>query len=137
MYMADQLSLFQDEYMLLNDRMAALAALELDAAVSALELHNGEITVESRESEGSTFTLKFPVRLPGLGETMKYEDAQCYRFHERDLPDQCFACSQNPGRLLIVRQIEGMQLVHLCPSCMLAHVDDYLLDNTRPWTGAT
>lgn len=37
--MADQLSLFQDDYMLLNDGMAALAALDLDAAVSALETY--------------------------------------------------------------------------------------------------
>lgn len=34
--MAEQLPLFQDEYMLLNDGIAALAALNLDAAVSSL-----------------------------------------------------------------------------------------------------
>lgn len=113
------------------------SGLGLTFCKKIMELHDGEITVESRESEGSTFALKFPSSSPGLRETMKYDDAQCYRFHERDLPDRCFVCSQSPGRLLIVRQIDGMMLVHLCPDCMLAHVEDYLLDNTRPWTGAT
>jgi len=39
MHMADQLSLFQDEYLLLNHGIAALATLDLDAAVSALETY--------------------------------------------------------------------------------------------------
>jgi hypothetical protein len=63
---------------------------------------------------------------------MKYDDEKCYQFHEKDLPDRCFTCGQGAARLLIVRQIAGMMLVHLCPNCMVDHMDDYLLDNTRP-----
>ncbi len=66
---------------------------------------------------------------------MKYDDETCYRFHEKDLPDRCFACGRPAERLLIVRKTIDMMLVHLCPGCMLDHVDEYLLDNTRPWTG--
>ena len=66
---------------------------------------------------------------------MKYDDEKCYQFHMEDRPDRCFACGRNAERLLIVRKIAGMMLVHLCPDCMLDHVDDYLLDNTRPWAG--
>lgn len=66
---------------------------------------------------------------------MKYDDEKCYQFHKEDLSDRCFTCGQGAARLLIVRQIAGMMLVHLCPDCMLDHVDDYLLDNTRPWVG--
>jgi hypothetical protein len=66
---------------------------------------------------------------------MKYDDEKCYRFHKRDLRDRCFACGSHAERLLIVRQIADMMLIHLCPGCMIDRVDDYLLDNTRPWTG--
>ena len=66
---------------------------------------------------------------------MKYDDEKCYQFHTKDLPDRCFACGQNAERLLIVRRIAGMMLVHLCPDCMLDHIEEYLLDNTRPWAG--
>jgi len=68
---------------------------------------------------------------------MRYEDKACYRFHEKDLSDRCFLCLRDAERLLIVRQIDGMMLVHLCPDCMLGHVDEYLLDNTRPWVGGS
>jgi len=53
---------------------------------------------------------------------MKYDDEKCYQFHKEDLPDQCFACGRNAERLLIVRQIADMMLVHLCPDCMLDRV---------------
>jgi hypothetical protein len=66
---------------------------------------------------------------------MKYDDEKCYQFHERDHPDRCFTCGKGEARLLIVRQIAGMMLVHLCSDCMVGHMDDYLLDNTRPWVG--
>jgi hypothetical protein len=66
---------------------------------------------------------------------MKYDDEECYRFHARDIPDRCFACGRAADRLLIVRRIAGMSLVHICPECMLSRLDEYLLDNTRPWTG--
>jgi hypothetical protein len=64
---------------------------------------------------------------------MKYEDEQCYRFHRMDEPDRCFACRGNSTRFLIVRHIESMMLVHLCPDCLVDRQSDYLLDNTRPW----
>ena len=66
---------------------------------------------------------------------MKYDDEKCYRFHAEDQPERCFACGRGAVRLLIVRQIAGMMLVHLCPDCMVDRMDDYLLDNTRPWVG--
>ena len=66
---------------------------------------------------------------------MKYNDGKFYEFHEKDAPDRCFACSNAPPRLLIVRQIESMLLVHLCRDCMLDNLSDYILDNTRPWIG--
>jgi hypothetical protein len=66
---------------------------------------------------------------------MKYDDEKSYRFHAGDLPDRCFACHLNAERLMIVRRIAGMMLVHLCPECLLNHLDEYLLDNTRPWGG--
>lgn len=67
--------------------------------------------------------------------SMKYDDEKCYRFNEKDDPDRCFACGRNVERLLVVRHIASMMLVHLCPDCMLNDVSDYLLDNTRPWVG--
>ena len=67
---------------------------------------------------------------------MKYYDDHCYRFHEKDTVDTCFICAQNAPRLLIVRNVESMMLVHLCPDCMINNISDYLLDNTRPWLGA-
>ena len=68
--------------------------------------------------------------------SMKYYDAENYRFHEKDISDRCFCCTQNATRLLIVRHIESEMLVHLCPECMVENLSDYLLDNTRPWLGA-
>ena len=66
---------------------------------------------------------------------MKHEDEACYHFHEKDRPDRCFLCLGDGRRLIIVRQQEEMVLVHLCQDCLLGNRDDYLLDNTRPWTG--
>jgi len=66
---------------------------------------------------------------------IKYDDEKCYQFHEKDSDGKCFCCNENAERLLIVRQIESMMLVHLCPKCMMDNFSDYLLDNTRPWLG--
>lgn len=66
---------------------------------------------------------------------MKYDDADSYRFHDKDVQDLCFCCDQTAPRLLIVRHIESNLMVHLCPDCMLEYSSDYLLDNTRPWLG--
>jgi hypothetical protein len=66
---------------------------------------------------------------------IKYDDEKCYQFHTKDVPDRCFVCSDNSTRLLIVRHIESMMLVHLCPDCMVNDTSGYLLDNTRPWLG--
>jgi hypothetical protein len=62
-------------------------------------------------------------------------DEKCYQFHERDLSDRCFTCGRGAARLLTVRRIAGMRLVHLCFDCMVDRMDEYLLDNTRPWIG--
>jgi hypothetical protein len=64
-----------------------------------------------------------------------YMDEQCYEFHEKDLRDKCFLCSQNSQKLFTVRQIASMKMVHLCGECMVNNTDEYLLDNTRPWEG--
>jgi hypothetical protein len=66
---------------------------------------------------------------------IKYDDEKSYRFHKSDSADRCFACNENSDRLLIVRQIKSMMLVHLCPNCIANNFSDYLLDNTRPWLG--
>jgi hypothetical protein len=65
----------------------------------------------------------------------KYDDQKSYLFHKKDDLNRCFACGCSPERLLIVRHIASMMLVHLCPDCMVNGGDDYLLDNTRPWIG--
>ena len=75
--------------------------------------------------------------IPAFQGDMKYKDAASYKFHARDFSDRCYKCARNSERLLVVRQIASMMLVHLCPNCMLDYTDDYLLDNTRPWTGGT
>lgn len=64
-----------------------------------------------------------------------YDDEESYRFHDNDVPDRCFMCSQNTERLLVLRQIASMKLVHLCQDCICENIADYLLDNTRPWLG--
>jgi len=66
---------------------------------------------------------------------IKYDDENCYLFHDKDALDRCFTCSSNTTRLMIVRQISSMMLVHLCPDCLVNNMSDYLLDNTRPWLG--
>jgi len=65
----------------------------------------------------------------------RFMDEQCYEFHERDIPEKCFLCAQNSGKLFIVRQVSSMKMVHLCGDCMVSNSDEYLLDNTRPWEG--
>lgn len=47
----------------------------------------------------------------------------------------CVLCSQNNQELYLVRPVQGGQLVALCESCLLNHLDHYQLDNTRPWPG--
>lgn len=64
-----------------------------------------------------------------------YDDEKSYRFHKSDSADKCFACNENSDRLLIVRQIKSMMLVHLCHNCIANNFSEYLLDNTRPWLG--
>jgi hypothetical protein len=66
---------------------------------------------------------------------MRFEDQKCYQFNNKDRPDRCFTCGQAAERLLVVRQVADRMLIHLCPDCMAGHVDEYLLDNTRPWCG--
>jgi hypothetical protein len=34
-----------------------------------------------------------------------------------------------------MRHIKSQMMVDLCPEYMVENIDDYLLDNTRPWTG--
>ncbi len=62
-------------------------------------------------------------------------DSKCYEFHEEDLSDQCFICKHNSKKCFIMRHIGSMKMVHLCESCMLSHLSEYYLDNTRPWIG--
>ncbi len=42
---------------------------------------------------------------------------------------------KNIPNLMIFRHIKSMMLVHLCRECVYENISDYLLDNTRPWTG--
>jgi hypothetical protein len=65
----------------------------------------------------------------------KHDDKKSYLFHKKDDPNRCFACGCGTERLLVVRHVSSMMLVHLCPDCMLNGGEDYLLDNTRPWVG--
>ena len=67
--------------------------------------------------------------------TLHYTDKKCYLFDPEDKEDLCFVCKYPAERLIVVRQISNMMLVHLCGECMLAKMDDFLLDNTRPWLG--
>jgi len=62
-----------------------------------------------------------------------YDDERSYQFHDKDRADRCYACSQNSERLLILRHIRSMKLVHLCRNCTVENIADYLLDNTKPW----
>jgi hypothetical protein len=66
---------------------------------------------------------------------MQYDDEKSYRFHEEDVPDRCFICKEEIPSLMIFRQIKSMMLVHVCRECIYENISDYLLDNTRPWTG--
>jgi hypothetical protein len=65
----------------------------------------------------------------------KYTDEQCYQFHEKDVKEQCFLCTSKGCKLFTVRQVSTMKMVHLCGECMVSNSEEYLLDNTRPWTG--
>lgn len=65
----------------------------------------------------------------------RYLDEKCYEFHEGDSAERCFLCSENSRKLFIVRQVASMKMVHMCSECMVNHLSEYLLDNTRPWEG--
>lgn len=65
----------------------------------------------------------------------RFMDEKCYEFHEKDVPEKCFLCTRNSGKLFIVRQVSSMKMVHLCGECMVSNSEEYLLDNTRPWEG--
>jgi len=67
---------------------------------------------------------------------MKCRDEDYYELHEEDVPDRCFLCGQTPEKLFIVRQIASMKMIHICPSCMVNKMSEFLLDNTRLWTGS-
>ncbi|MCK4534980.1 MAG: hypothetical protein KAT81_05560, partial [Syntrophobacterales bacterium] len=69
---------------------------------------------------------------------MKCYDEDYYELHEEDVLDMCFLCrqDQNPKKLFIVRQIASMKMIHLCPSCMVNNMSEFLLDNTRAWTSS-
>ena len=66
---------------------------------------------------------------------MHYDDEKTYRFHEQDAPDRCFICKEVIPELMIFRHIKSMMLVHVCRECIYDNISDFLLDNTRPWTG--
>ncbi|MCE5275283.1 MAG: hypothetical protein ABFD70_05570 [Syntrophaceae bacterium] len=65
----------------------------------------------------------------------RYMDEKCYEFHDKDVSDKCFLCTENSQKLFTVRQVASMKMVHLCGDCMVNNSDEYLLDNTRPWEG--
>ncbi len=66
---------------------------------------------------------------------IKYDDIESYQFHDKDAPDRCFICTKKSEKTLVLRQISSMKLVHLCQECICENINDYLLDNTRPWLG--
>lgn len=45
---------------------------------------------------------------------IQYDDADSYQFHEKDSPDRCFSCAKKSEKMLVLRQIASMKLVHLC-----------------------
>jgi hypothetical protein len=62
-------------------------------------------------------------------------DTKDYEFHKKDCPEFCFICKRPSEKFFIMRQIKSMKMVHLCEHCMLSHLSEYYLDNTRPWLG--
>ena len=66
---------------------------------------------------------------------MKCYDEGYYERHEDDRPDRCFLCRELSDLLSVVRHMESMKMVHLCPDCMADRMSEYLLDNTKAWKG--
>ncbi len=56
-------------------------------------------------------------------------------FTRKTSAEKCFLCSQNCEKLFIVRQVSSMKMVHMCGECMVNNLEEYMLDNTRPWEG--
>jgi len=47
----------------------------------------------------------------------------------------CCVCSMNERELYLVRDASSGRLVEVCSYCLLERIDDFVLDNTRPWPG--
>lgn len=45
----------------------------------------------------------------------------------------CLLCSKLGQELFLVREVQSGHLKAICGPCLLCNLDDYLLDNTRPW----
>jgi len=45
----------------------------------------------------------------------------------------CCLCLKNDHDLYVVREIESGRLATVCSCCILVNMEDYLIDNTRPW----
>ena len=56
--------------------------------------------------------------------TLPYNDEKNYLFDREDTPENCFICKYPGERLLVVRKISSMMLVHLCGDCMLNFMED-------------
>ncbi|KQC09785.1 MAG: hypothetical protein APR62_13275 [Smithella sp. SDB] len=70
------------------------------------------------------------------GRAVNVYQANNYLFHPNDISDACFCCARKESFLIVVRHQASNKLVHLCSECMTAKSDEYLLDNTKPWTGS-
>lgn len=45
----------------------------------------------------------------------------------------CFLCSREDQEVFLAREGTSGRLTALCGSCLIHHLDDYLIDNTCPW----
>lgn len=67
--------------------------------------------------------------------TLPFQDKNNYLFDAEDKDDSCFVCKFPEEKLIVVRRVSTMMLVHICGECFMKKIDDFLLDNTRPWLG--
>ena len=45
----------------------------------------------------------------------------------------CCLCRKDENELYVVRETSSGRLTALCSCCLLHNLEDYLIDNTRPW----
>jgi len=51
----------------------------------------------------------------------------------RSVNGGCYLCSENGQELYLVRELSSERLTALCSCCLLNHLEDFMIDNTREW----